>query len=81
MNFKIIETSQNYLDVLLVRDRNENGKEMVNILAIGILEDLPDMFLESQVVFDSADLAKSYIKDFTQKTAEIWCKENKIKYE
>jgi len=37
MNFKIIETSEKLPDVLLFRDRDENGKEIVNILAIGTL--------------------------------------------
>lgn len=81
MNFKIIETSHSYPDVLIVRDRDDNGKEMVNILAIGILEDLPDMFMESQVIFDSAELAKLYIKDFSEKSAELWCAKNKITYQ
>lgn len=81
MNFKIIETEHDLPDVLLFRDRDEGNKEIVNILAIGILEDLPDMFLESQVIFDSANMAKSFIKDFTQKSAETWCKKNKISYE
>jgi len=80
MNFKIIETSEKLPDVLLFRDRDENGKEIVNILAIGTLEDLPDMFLESKVLFDSGDLAKRYIQDFSKKSAETWCNDNVISY-
>jgi len=80
MNFKIIKTSEELPDVLLFRDRDENGKEIVNILAIGTLEDLPDMFLESQVLFDSGELAKRYIQDFSRTSAETWCIENVISY-
>ena len=38
LQFRIIETSANYPDVLLHRDRDENGKETVQIKAIGIIE-------------------------------------------
>jgi len=81
MNFKIIETEHDLPDVLLFRDRYENGEEIVNILAIGVIEDCDDMFAESQVIFDSSDLAKSFIRDFTQKSAINWCVQNKISYD
>lgn len=81
MNFKIIETSVLMPDVLLYRDREESGKEEVKIMAIGIVGSDEDMFAIETVQFDTCEMAKRYINDFSQKSAELWCQKENITYQ
>jgi len=80
LQFRIIETSASYPDVLLHRDRDENGKETVQIKAIGIIEGQEDMFAEESITFNSYHSACRFIEDFTQKSAEDFCKREGISY-
>lgn len=77
-HFKILETSSVFPDVLIRRDRNENGDEYVEISAIGVIDDIEDMYAIEKVLFEDNLSAISYIKHFSVEAAEDFCKRNKI---
>lgn len=82
-NFRIISTdysSPDVPDVLLYRDRNEDGLEMVNILAIGRIDNEDDMFAIESVTFEDYKSALNFINDFSVESAIKWCKKQKIYY-
>lgn len=80
-HFKIIKIDgEEYPDVLIYRDRNDDGFEIVKIMAFGIINDEENMMAEEVVDFDSHILACQYIEDFSLKSAIIWCKNNDIEY-
>jgi hypothetical protein len=79
-NFRILNTGSNLPDVLLYRNRDENGQESVNIMAVGIIEDTENMFAEEKVIFENHISARQFIKDFTIKSAEQWCENQEITY-
>lgn len=81
MNFKILETSPKFADVLVFRDIDSGGNHVVKILAIGTVDEGEDEFIEEEVRFDSPELAKRYVADFTVESAESFCVENDILYE
>lgn len=81
MNFKIIETDSISPDVLLHRGRNEEGVEVVRILAIGMISNEPNMFVEDEIEFSNPDSAKNFIYDFSIESANEFCKREGIKYE
>lgn len=80
MNYKIIETAPQFPDLLLYRGRDETGQEMVNILAIGHLEDSDDMFAGEKVIFENSESAKSFIRDYSVFTANKFCKDQGLKF-
>ena len=80
MNYKIIETSEKYPNVLLHRDRDGNGTEFVYISAIGKIENEEDMFASECVEFENNKTAQSFINDYSKESAEEWCEENEIYY-
>jgi len=80
MNFKIIETESQFPDVLLYRDRDSNGTELVNILAIGTLEDSDDSFASETASFDSHESAIDFIRYYTKHSANSFCKRQGIKF-
>lgn len=79
MHYKIIETDHGNPDVLLHRDRDEQG-EYVRIFAIGIMEATENMFAIEIVRFESYNTAMRFIKDFTKLSAEEWCNKQCIDY-
>lgn len=79
-NFKIIETGSKFPNVLLYRDRNEDGQESVNILAIGIVDQTENMFACEEVVFENHISASNFIKDYSKNTAEKWCERMDVSY-
>lgn len=83
MNYKIIKTEAEYPDVLLHRDRDDNGNEAVIIKAIGTPENEPennDHFVQETIEFGDYITAQCFIEDFSQKSAENWCGTHKIMY-
>jgi len=80
MNYKIIETGYELPDVLLHRDRNDDGEEIVQIKAIGFYDGADNMFCIEDITFNSECSAQRFIKDFTLESAESWCTDNQIKY-
>lgn len=80
MNFKIIETGHSIPDVLLYRDRDADGVEIVNILAIGTLENSDNMFASEQIKFESPDSAQRFIADYSVMSAAKWCEKEGITY-
>lgn len=80
MNFKIIETSTQFPDVLLYRDSDENGNQNVKILAIGKIGEDEDMFAVEQIDFENSGSAISFIRDYSKTSAEKWCQNKDIKY-
>lgn len=80
MNFKIIETDPEYPDVLLHRDRDENGSEIVTILAFGFAEDSDDYQVCENVFFDEPDSAQSFIRDYSKDSANKWCRIQNVVY-
>lgn len=79
MNYKIIETAAQYPDLLLYRDRDETGQEMVMILTIGHMENSDDMFAGEKILFETSDSAQSFIRDYSQFTANKFCQTQPIK--
>jgi hypothetical protein len=78
MNYKIIETDSKYPDVLLYRYRDENGIEMVKIMAIGIIDDAENMFAIEEIEFERVASCQQFINDYSLASAEIWCEVQKI---
>jgi hypothetical protein len=81
-NYKIVETSSKFPDVLLYRDRNEHGDESVVIFAIGenTIETNTDYFTSEVVNFDTIETAQSFITHFNSDQASEWCKRQNINY-
>lgn len=79
-HFIIIKTSAKYPDVLLHRDRNDDGEELVKIKAIGEVDGTEDMFAEETIIFSSPESAINFIADFSKTSAEEWCKKERITY-
>lgn len=79
-HFKIIETEVLLPDVLLHRDRYEDGTEFVEIKAIGIIDGDNEMFAVEKVTFECPRSAIAFIRDFSTTTANEWCKKNSITY-
>lgn len=79
-HFKIITTTSDYPDVLLVRDRDENGEEIVRIVAVGTIDGQSNMFASSKVSFDCWQDAMDFINDFSSDSANKWCERQKISY-
>lgn len=80
MHFKIIETSTQLPDVLLHRDRDENGQEMVKILAVGKIGEDENMFAIEQIEFENVESAISFIRDYSKTSAEKWCQKQEVAY-
>ncbi len=79
LNFKIIETSDKYPDILLHRDRDENN-EFVEIKAIGTSNNIDDYFITEKITFETKLSAMRFIYDFSVSSAEQWCNYYEIKY-
>lgn len=79
-HFKILETGHDIPDVLLHRDRDEEGTEVVKIVAIGIIDGEENMFAIEEIEFENAFTASEYIDSFTKKNAENWCKRQNVTY-
>ena len=82
MNFKIIETNHELPDVLIYRDVDECGNEEVVILAIGAnkTEGADEWFASETVQFNSPDSAKAFVRDYSKKSAEDFCKSQNVTY-
>ena len=80
MNFKIIETNINHPDVLVYRDRNDDGEEQVIIHAFGKIEESDDMIISDVVEFENSETAKCFVKDYSTNSANEFCKRNNLKY-
>ena len=78
MNFKIIQTSGTYPDVLLTRDREDN--ETVKIIAFGKIREDEDQMVETVIDFPEAEYAKAFINCFSIELAEVFCETHEIKY-
>ena len=80
VHFKIIETTENYPDVLVYRDRDEDGQEIVKIFACGILQEEENMFVSEEIVFQHYVTACVFIKNFGLEAAVSWCKRNEVSF-
>lgn len=78
-HFKIIETAAQYPDVLIYRDR-EDETEIVKIMAIGIIDEVENLFADESILFESYETACIFIENFTEEAANAWCKKEEIKY-
>jgi hypothetical protein len=78
MNFKIIETSEKYPNLLLYRDRDENCNELVFLITIGKIDGESDMFASEYIEFGNSKTAKCFINDFSKKSADKWCELNTV---
>jgi hypothetical protein len=81
-HFRIIETSahNDCPDILLVRDRSDDGDELVRIFACGIVDGEDNIFVHEEVTFDNPITASDFIECYTEGKAEAWCKRNNVKY-
>lgn len=77
MNYVILQTKVNLPDVLLYRDRDEEGKEIVIIKAIGSGE-IDDYFAIEEIAFQSVLSAQNFINDFSVDSANKWCEDQNI---
>jgi hypothetical protein len=76
MNYKIVVTESEYPDVLLYRDRDDQGNEIVTIQAVGTSgedQENDDYFAIETVEFSDYKTAQSFIRDFSGQSAEEWC--------
>lgn len=80
MNYRIVETRCEYPDVLLFIDITDLGDYFVTILAIGSNGETEDYYAKQDIEFKSISLCRSFIEDFSQKSAELWCKDEEISY-
>jgi hypothetical protein len=80
MNYRIINTYALTPDILLYRNRDEEGIELVVIMAIGIIDKLDDMFASEIIEFENSTSAQCFITDYTKESADKWCRHHKIKY-
>lgn len=80
MNFKIIETPSLMPDILLYRNRDENGTESVNIVAIGTVDNQDETYAMETIIFENPMSAKRFIIDFSQFSAAQWCEKERISY-
>lgn len=79
MNFKIIKTGLEYPDVLVTRDRDDDG-EIVKIIAIGTINDDLDQIIETIIEFPQFEFSKAFIENFNTKLAKAFCDQHNIKY-
>lgn len=79
MDFKIVETSALNPDVLLYRDYNEDSDLVVIIKGYGFIEN-DESLEEEEVIFSEIETAQSFIRDFSEKSANQWCENRKITY-
>lgn len=79
-HFKVIETGHDLPDVLLHRDRDDNGNEIVKIFACGIIGGEENMFAIEEVSFENAFTASEFIDCFDKRRAENWCKRQEVSY-
>lgn len=82
MNFKIIETPAEYPDVLVHRDRDENGKELVKLLAFGTIyqDDDSNAIAEETVSFVNYEAAQAFVHDFSYESAVAFRERPEIRY-
>lgn len=80
MNFKILDPGAELPDVLVFRDRDKDGKEIVKIHAFGSKEDVEDYILEEVIVFETSGTAQNFIGSYSKKDAKEWCQRNEISY-
>ncbi|GGH42767.1 hypothetical protein GCM10007423_39630 [Dyadobacter endophyticus] len=71
MNFKTIYIGQYNATVCLRRWRNDLMEEYVHINAFVEDEDNEYLF-EDQILFPSAELARSFVQDFSDESAFDW---------
>lgn len=81
MNYKIVETSATLPDVLVYRNLDDKGENIVVILAIGDEKGASDTFVDETVKFNSISQSKAFIRDFSTKSAEDFCNQNNLSYE
>lgn len=77
---RILETEPSYPDVLIHKDIDDNGNEIVNIKAVGFYEGTEGYILSEDIIFDKTETALSFIRDYSLFSANKWCKDNNIKY-
>lgn len=81
MNFKIIETSNNWPDVLIYRDRSDSGAEQVKITTFGTTDgNDTDMHCEETIEFKTSLSAIQFVKDYSKDSADAWCKSEGITF-
>jgi len=73
MDFKTIKTDPKYPDVLVYRDRDCVGDELVMVLAIGIINGEEDQFAVERAKFPNKSLASAFVNDFTTDSANEFC--------
>ena len=78
MDYRIIKTGYDIPDVLLHRDRDDEGNEVVEVKAIGTIDSNEDQFAIETVKFPNADLAFAFIRDFTKQAATDFCERNGV---
>ena len=80
VHYKVVETGCKYPDVLIYRDRNEDGDEIVRIFACGVIDKTENMLAAEDVIFENPFSASEYIESFDKIRAENWCKRQSISY-
>lgn len=80
MNYKIIKTNDPYPDVLVHRNINDDQNEIVRILAFGVIDAEEDQMWMEDITFENNLTPQYFINDFSQASAEAWCRENAIQF-
>lgn len=80
MYMRIIVTSDDRPDVLLHKDVDEKGNIICQLKAIGFAEGTEGYILTENIIFENDETCIDFIRDYSEFSANKWCKENDIKY-
>lgn len=82
LDFKILETGNEYPDVLVHRVvEEEDTKNYVEIKCFGEQQGTKDLIFTETITFENLDSARLFISEFSEQFANQWCKSQKVKYQ
>jgi hypothetical protein len=86
MSFKVVETDSEYPEVLLYLDVTEDGKDCVVIKAYGVKlgvdsDNIENWIAETLIVFPNISYARSFIRDFSIESGNMFCEGHGVKYQ
>lgn len=79
-NYKIIKTNDPYPDVLIHRNLDDDQNDTVRILAFGVIDAEEDGMWIEDIVFENNFMPGHFINDFSQASAEAWCREHGMQF-
>lgn len=80
MNFKIINTPDGYPDVLIRREPEDEGSDVIVINAWGTIDGEEDLMVEEIIRFETPQTLQDFIEAFTVQMAIRFCDRKSISY-